>query len=142
MRDLDIFYREFLEKLITKKAYKKSSGYYYYYHKGKYYKRSRVIMQLHLKKILSPWEIIHHKDRNKENDNIENLEVLNNCSHSQLDKEKPLGWKPANTINSKVVKRIKELASDMVKINYSEIKRKLEKENIKISDYTIARYLK
>lgn len=128
--------------LSKKKAYKKDTGYYYFRYKGKNYKRSRVIMQLHLNKRLSQFEIVHHKDRDKTNDNISNLEVLNANIHSQIDKEKPDGWKPANTIKPDVIKRIKEIASEMVKINYSEIKRRLEKENIKISDYTIARYLK
>ncbi len=39
-------------------------------------KRSRALMQLHLKKKLEMWEIIHHKDGNRENDSINNLEVI------------------------------------------------------------------
>ena len=99
-------------------------------------------MQLHLNKKLSPFEIVHHKDNNKENDDLNNLEVMNVYSHNRLDKEKPDGWQPANTIKPEIIKRIKEIASEMVKINYSEIKRRLDKEGIKISDFTIGRYLK
>lgn len=142
MIELNKEYREFLEEISKRRAIKKSNGYFYYFYKGKGYKRARIIMQLHLNKILSPFEIVHHKDRNKINDSIENLEVLNISVHSQLDKNKPEDWKPANTINPEIVKKIRELSSQMVKINYSEIKRKLEKEGIKISDLTIARYIK
>lgn len=142
MRDLNSYEKELLEIIVKKKAHKKSSGYYYFSYKGKWYKRSRVIMQLYLNKILSPFEIVHHKDRNKENDSIENLEILNSSHHSQLDKEKPEGWKPANTIKPEVINRIKEIASEMVKVNCSEIKRRLEREGIKISDFTIGKYLR
>lgn len=34
-------------------------------------------MQLYLNKKLEIWEIVHHIDENKENDNIDNLEVIN-----------------------------------------------------------------
>lgn len=142
MRDLNSYEKELFELIIKKKAHKKSSGYFYFSYKSRWYKRSRIIMQLHLNKSLSPFEIVHHKDRNKENDSIENLEVLNSSNHSKLDKHKPEGWKPANSIKPEIIKRVKEIAAEMVKINYSEIKRRLDKEGIKISDFTIGRYLK
>ena len=141
MIELSVYEKGLLED-ISKRKSKKRSGYFYFYYKGKHYKRSRILMQLHLNKKLSSFEIVHHKDRNKENDNIDNLEVLNISVHSQIDKEKPDGWQPANTIRPEIIKRIKEIASEMVKINYSEIKRRMEKEGVKISDFTIARYLK
>jgi len=142
MRELDQYEKEFLENIAKKNPKKKGDGYFYFYYKGKQYKRSRVLMQLHLNKKLTPFEIVHHKDRKKENDNLDNLEVMNVYDHNILDKEKPDGWQPANTIKPEIIERIKEIASEMVKVNYSEIKRKLERDGIKISDFTIARYLK
>ena len=142
MIELSVYEKELLEDISKRKSKKRSLGYFYFYYKGKQYKRSRILMQLHLNKKLSSFEIVHHKDGNKENDNINNLEVLNISVHSQMNKEKPDGWQPANTIKPEIIKRIKEIASEMVKINYSEIKRRIEKEGVKISDFTIARYLK
>ncbi len=101
---------------------------------------------LHLNKFLEIWELVHHKDGNKENDNIDNLEVLNHfehaAHHNNIVGKKPKGWKPANTIKPEVVERIKQIAKDMVKINYSEISRKLFKEGIIVNSYTISKYLK
>ena len=79
MKDLIVEEREFLESLTKLKPQKQKSGYYRYTKqiKGKirHYKRSRVLMQLHLNKELEMWEVVHHKDGNRGNDKIENLEV-------------------------------------------------------------------
>ena len=76
MRDLTQEEREFFEKLLKLKPQKRQ-GYLAFTHKKKHYKRSRVVIQLHLNKKLEMWEFVHHKDRNRENDDIENLEVIN-----------------------------------------------------------------
>lgn len=47
-------------------------------------KRSRVIIQLALNKELEMWEHVHHKDGNKQNDDLENLEVLKDIEHISL----------------------------------------------------------
>ena len=41
-------------------------------------------MQLHLNQRLELWENIHHKDKNKENDDINNLEVMDVSEHLSL----------------------------------------------------------
>ena len=82
--------REFLEALIDLKGYK--HGDYWVFMKqidNKRFKikRSRAVMQLFLNKRLEIWEIVHHKDGDKLNDNIENLEVIdtrNFNSHTSL----------------------------------------------------------
>lgn len=101
---------------------------------------------LHLNKKLEQWEIVHHKDKNKLNDNIKNLGVLNTEEHSnehneELKKRKYPNYKPVNTTPLKVQKRIKDIAKTMIKINYSEIARLLKKEGIEITSYTVAKYI-
>jgi hypothetical protein len=95
---------------------------------------------------LETWEIVHHKDKNKENDNLENLEILNDNLHAEkhhqdLINKKPSGWKPVNTLQESTIKRINELASEMIRINCSEISRKLKKEGINACPFTVKRYL-
>src|SRR5690349_21304657 len=43
----------------------------------------RLIMQNHLGRKLTFNEVVHHKDGNKRNNSIENLEVLERSSHSR-----------------------------------------------------------
>lgn len=47
------------------------------------YPLHRVLMENKLGRLLLPSEIVHHKDENKENDNIDNLEVKTNSEHSR-----------------------------------------------------------
>ena len=47
----------------------------------------RVIMENHLGRLLSKSEIVHHKDKNKKNNSIENLEVLTQSEHAKLHRE-------------------------------------------------------
>lgn len=102
-------------------------------------------MQLHLNKKLEMWELVHHKDGNKKNDSIENLKVLNasehNGKHSKKGIKKPKDWKPANTLKKEVVNRMREIAKGMVKLNCSEISRRLKKEGLKANSFTIKKYL-
>jgi len=86
MQDLTKEEREFLEGLI-KLSFHKSGGYFRCDKGSKHFKRSRIVVQLALNKRLDMWEIVHHKDENKENDSIENLEVMdtnNFDKHSSL----------------------------------------------------------
>ena len=48
----------------------------------------RVIMENHLGRILDDYEVVHHKDSNKFNNKIENLEVLTNSEHAKLHAKK------------------------------------------------------
>ena len=41
-------------------------------------------MQLYLNKKLEIWEVVHHKNKNKEDDRIENLEVIDASNHVSL----------------------------------------------------------
>lgn len=83
MRDLTKEERVALESLLTLKPIN-HGGYYCFSRNKKKFKRSRVLMQLYLNKKLEIWEIVHHKDRNKTNDLIDNLEVMDISEHNSL----------------------------------------------------------
>ena len=44
----------------------------------------RVLMENHLGRVLNSNEIVHHKDHNKKNNSIRNLEILDCSTHSRL----------------------------------------------------------
>lgn len=50
---------------------------------GKQMREHRYIMQIHLGRELEPWEHVHHKDGNKLNNNLSNLEVLSWDKHAK-----------------------------------------------------------
>lgn len=61
-------------------------------HPGKnsrgFVRRSRIIMENKLGRYLLPTEVIHHKDSNLNNDNINNLQLFsNNGEHRKLHKQ-------------------------------------------------------
>ena len=148
MRKLTSDETKFLKSLLEKNP-TKEDGYFRYRIRidGRYrsFKRSRIVFQLHLGKYLERWELVRHKDGNRGNDAIKNLEVLNTSDFARISFSgsitKPKGWKPANTTTKENIKRIHEIASTMIKINCCEIERRLAKEKIKISNFTIKKYL-
>ncbi len=83
MKELTQEERINLNNLLRYKPHKKE-GYYYFTSKKKHYKRSRVLLQLHLNKKFDIWEHVHHKDNNKENDAINNLIVLSDSEHTSI----------------------------------------------------------
>lgn len=44
----------------------------------------RYVMEQKLGRYLEPFETVHHKDHNKQNNNIDNLELLSNSEHAKL----------------------------------------------------------
>lgn len=43
----------------------------------------RIVMENHLGRLLEPNEIVHHKDHNKKNNVVENLEVMDSREHNR-----------------------------------------------------------
>ena len=56
--------------------------------KHNYVLMHRVVMENHLDRLLLPNEIVHHKDGNKANNDISNLEVMTNEEHSHMHNPK------------------------------------------------------
>lgn len=44
----------------------------------------RIVMEKHLGRPLTANEVVHHKDGNKRNNNIQNLELMQRSEHSRL----------------------------------------------------------
>ena len=44
----------------------------------------RITMENHLNRLLNKNEVVHHKDHNKKNNSIDNLEVLDSREHNKL----------------------------------------------------------
>lgn len=102
-------------------------------------KHSRVIVQLTLDKELEPWEHVHHKDGNKQNDSLENLEVLSDSEHNSLTHAgKRRKNKPSDRTNKLSQEKINQILklSKTIK-NYSEIARM-----VGVSSFTVANYIK
>ncbi|MGH0406710.1 HNH endonuclease [Bacillus paranthracis] len=71
-----------------------SRGYVLVYHpehpncdQDGYVMEHRYIMSLHLGRPLEAWEVVHHKDHNKQNNKISNLEVMSLADHTRLHNE-------------------------------------------------------
>lgn len=76
--------REFFNYLRVTCYRAKKKGYIYYIDNKtkKSYKRSRILYQIYYNVKLEKCDIIHHKDGNKENDKITNLELTTPEEHT------------------------------------------------------------
>jgi len=85
MRELTNIERFFLEDLSTHSPQKQGEYFFfnsYIGYKIKRFKRGRTLLQLHMNMKFEVWEVVHHKDGDKENDDIENLCVLSREEHT------------------------------------------------------------
>lgn len=60
------------------------NGYVKVWTKEKVMKEHRLVMEKHLGRKLRSDEIIHHKDHNRSNNDISNLEIMTRSEHSRL----------------------------------------------------------
>jgi len=72
-------------------VHKKGNGYieiYFpehpYSDKRGYVYEHRLVMEEHIKRYLLPEEIVHHKDLNKTNNDISNLQIVSNSEHRKI----------------------------------------------------------
>lgn len=61
-----------------------ADGYITVMYKGKRIKRARLIMSLALKRELKTYEIVHHINCDKQDDRIENLQLMTKSEHRAL----------------------------------------------------------
>ena len=56
--------------------------------KNGYVLKHRVVVENYLGRVLEDWEVVHHKDGNKLNNDISNLEVLSKQEHARIHSSK------------------------------------------------------
>ena len=67
---------------------------------GKRIDEHRFIMEQHIGRKLKPDEIVHHKDGDKTNNDIGNLELMTTSEHSRMHtKGKPLSQKHKDSLS-------------------------------------------
>lgn len=89
------------------------------YHGGWIYEH-RYLMEKHLGRYLTSFEVVHHKDHNKMNNSIDNLEVLSGEEHSKIHGEHSLASyvEIECPVCSKIFKKRKN-KTHLVRKNYS-----------------------
>lgn len=116
--------------------------------KEKRMRRSRAYYQYFNRVELDQFDIIHHRDENKQNDDIKNLELMTTEEHATNHHAgvKHRHHKPrinSNRLKDELINKIidlskkKEYKFQNGRINYSKIGRELQ-----ISNFTVARYIK
>lgn len=149
MRELNVCEIEFFKGLLKYSKRISQNGYYYFQPKNiKYgntkYVEHRLLFQLYYNVKLEIWEVIHHKDRDKLNNNIDNLEVMMSSKHTSYHHAGSIKigkFKPHNKFSKDKVNKIIKLSKIILKKdgspNYSKIGEKLS-----IAGLTVARYIK
>ena len=106
----------------------------------KYVREHRLIMEKHLGRKLGIFEIVHHKDKNKSNNNLCNLEILSPEEHSSIHhagSKRPRGkdYTPVNKLTDKKIMKI-------IKLHMEGNKNSVIARRMKISSQVVKKYLK
>lgn len=107
---------------------------------GKQIRTHRYVMQNHLGRELNSNEIVHHKDGNKFNNDISNLEIVSRSEHMKMHPEifeKSLQKRKKNIDIDKVVKMYEyhsiQYIAKHFKVSAMTIWNRLQKANVKTS---------
>lgn len=71
--------------------------------KDRYIKRARLIMEKHIGRFLTPYEIVHHINKIKNDDRIKNLQIVTRSEHNQIHNNLLNHGVSANAIPRQVV---------------------------------------
>lgn len=66
---------------------KNRQGYVREYINGKYVLQHRLVVEQAIGRKLRDDEIVHHKDRNKSNNSLDNLEIMSSSEHTRMHEE-------------------------------------------------------
>lgn len=77
---------------------------------GKTVREHRYIMEQHLRRKLSPKEVVHHKDGNGRNNDIDNLIVLPYNQHCKQERRK----RPSDKLAIEDIKTIRKMLKDNI----------------------------
>ena len=81
----------------TSEWFHEATGRYYVRYDGRVRPRARVIMEIALGRPLRPDEDVHHRNEDKTDDRLENLQVLTSGEHTALHtRERWDAWHAAN----------------------------------------------
>lgn len=103
---------------------------------GKKMDEHRYIMEQHLGRQLSRNEVVHHKDGNKENNDIENLELMGLSEHSR---QHQLGHELSEETKQKLSEALTGHRSTCRKLNDEQVEQIRELHNNGISNREIAK---
>ena len=68
-------------------------------YKGGYVFRYRLVMEKHIGRLLLPTELVHHKNGKKDDDKIENLEIMSQSQHTKHHHKDMIAGKMKKKLN-------------------------------------------
>jgi len=106
----------------------------------KYMREHRLIMEKHLGRKLGIFEIVHHKDKNKSNNKLSNLQILSPEEHSSIHhacSKRPRSeyYTPHNKLSDKKIMKI-------LILHMQGNKNSVIAKRMKISSAVVKKYLK
>lgn len=95
---------------------------------GKKHKEHRLVMESHLGRALLPTESVHHKNGNKQDNRLENLEVVDHTTHSI--EHNILSWDLATAIKMRAAGKSLKAIALYVGVSRTNLTKQLKKVGI------------